>query len=100
MSCPWVAGATSASLKDAIERELREVKLDLTRRPSRRSAEDARAIFEDAAVDKKTFHKDVSAERLATWQILYCGGAQRIIDALKAISDDHGLCFRKEKFDW
>ena len=99
MSCPWVAGATSASLKDAIERELHEVKQDLTRRPSS-SSEDARAIFEDSTVDKKTFHKDVSAARLATWQILYCGGAQRVVDALKAISEDHGLCFRKEKFDW
>eukprot|EP00966_Prymnesium_polylepis_P033879 787879-Prymnesium_polylepis.1 len=34
------------------------------------------------------------------WQILYCGGAQPVIEQLEAISERHGIMFRKEKFDW
>ena len=28
------------------------------------------------------------------------GAAQRVVDALQTVSEDHGICFRKEKFDW
>jgi len=37
---------------------------------------------------------------LAKWQILYCGGSQPVVDALSKISDELGVDFRMEKFDW
>lgn len=38
--------------------------------------------------------------RLRTWQMLYCGGAQPVVDSLQAISRKHGIKLRVEKFDW
>ena len=39
-------------------------------------------------------------QRLCAWQILYCGGAQPVVDALSEVSEDLGIAFKKEKFDW
>lgn len=50
-------------------------------------------------VDGKQFMADVG-ERLHTWQILYCGGAQPVVDQLQKIHKTYGIAFRKEKFDW
>jgi hypothetical protein len=38
--------------------------------------------------------------RLRTWQILYCGGAQPVVDSLTEISKTYGIKLRVEKFDW
>lgn len=38
--------------------------------------------------------------RLETWQILYCGGSQPIVDTLEQLSEGVGIAFKKEKFDW
>lgn len=40
------------------------------------------------------------AQRLKTWQILYCGGSKKVTDVLQKMSSRHGLFFKKEKFDW
>ena len=37
---------------------------------------------------------------LATWQMLYCGGSQPVVDALEGIERTYGLRLRVEKFDW
>ena len=34
------------------------------------------------------------------WQILYCGGAQPVVDVLSKIASDLQVDFRMEKFDW
>jgi len=64
----------------------------------------ARAIFDPAETDddisKGAFLRAVPEDRLRAWQILYCGGAQRVVDALSSFCEDHHLSFRKEKFDW
>ena len=38
--------------------------------------------------------------RLRTWQMLYCGGAQPVVDSLTEISKTYGIKLRVEKFDW
>ena len=39
-------------------------------------------------------------ERMRTWQILYCGGAQPVVDALNKVSKAYGISLEIEKFDW
>ena len=39
-------------------------------------------------------------ERLRTWQMLYCGGAQPVVDSLCEISRMWSVKLRVEKFDW
>ena len=36
----------------------------------------------------------------ATWQMLYCGGSQPVVDALRGIERDFRVQLRTEKFDW
>lgn len=50
--------------------------------------------------DRKWFEDAVDKSRLATWQILYCGGSQLVVNSLREISHRNGIAFRKEKFDW
>lgn len=38
--------------------------------------------------------------RLRTWQMLYCGGAQAVVDSLSEISRVYNIKLRVEKFDW
>ncbi|KAK7239752.1 dual oxidase [Aureococcus anophagefferens] len=42
----------------------------------------------------------VDPERLRTWLILYCGGAQPVVDALTRVSAKTGIKLKVEKFDW
>ena len=42
----------------------------------------------------------VSKERFGTWQMLYCGGAQPVVDALTEVSHKYDIAFKAEKFDW
>ena len=37
---------------------------------------------------------------LKRWGMLYCGGAQPVVDALTKIGHSYGIVFRAEKFDW
>ena len=53
--------------------------------------------FDD--IDRATFLRECG-DRLHTWRMLYCGGAKPVSDALKAISKDLGISFRKESFAW
>lgn len=39
-------------------------------------------------------------ERLSGWEMLYCGGAQPVVDALKDIKHNYGIALKVEKFDW
>jgi len=50
--------------------------------------------------DPDSFVKLVGADRLATWQVLYCGGSQPVVDSLKAVERSYGIKLRVEKFDW
>jgi len=50
--------------------------------------------------DPDSFVRLVGAGRIATWQMLYCGGSQPVVDSLKAIELSYGLKLRVEKFDW
>mmetsp|Transcript_27804 Transcript_27804/g.94895 ORF Transcript_27804/g.94895 Transcript_27804/m.94895 type:complete len:706 (+) Transcript_27804:156-2273(+) len=34
------------------------------------------------------------------WQMLYCGGAQPVVKALRAIAAETGIDLKEEKFDW
>ena len=42
----------------------------------------------------------VGAAQLATWQMLYCGGSQPVVNALDDIYRKYGIKLRIEKFDW
>jgi len=43
---------------------------------------------------------DIGETRLATWQMLYCGGSQPVVDALEKIKKKLGISLKVEKFDW
>ena len=42
----------------------------------------------------------VGESRIAAWQMLYCGGSQAVVDALKDIRRQLGIKLNVEKFDW
>lgn len=42
----------------------------------------------------------VPKDRFETWQMLYCGGAQPVVDALTEVSNKYNIAFKAEKFDW
>ena len=42
----------------------------------------------------------VNAATLKAWQIMYCGGAQPVVDELSRISQPYGISLEVEKFDW
>ena len=42
----------------------------------------------------------VGAERIATWGMMYCGGSQPVVDALKSVQASVGVVLQVEKFDW
>ena len=46
------------------------------------------------------FVQQIGAARLATWQMLYCGGSQPVVEALKDVERKYGVGLRVEKFDW
>ena len=46
------------------------------------------------------FVQRIGAARLATWQMLYCGGSQPVVEALKDVERKYGVGLRVEKFDW
>ena len=46
------------------------------------------------------FVRAVGVERLVTWQMLYCGGSQPVVDALESVEREYGVKLRVEKFDW
>ena len=46
------------------------------------------------------FVEFIGAHRIATWGMLYCGGSQPVVDALRGIENDCGITLRVEKFDW
>jgi len=52
------------------------------------------------SADAEAFVTKIGVQRLATWQMLYCGGSQPVVDALESIQADYGLSLRIEKFDW
>jgi len=43
---------------------------------------------------------DIGETRLATWQMLYCGGSQPVVDALEKIKKKFEISLKVEKFDW
>ena len=47
-----------------------------------------------------SFVERIGQARLATWQMLYCGGSQPVVDALRGIERDFRVQLRTEKFDW
>lgn len=49
---------------------------------------------------EKDFVESIGAEHLATWQMLYCGGSQPVVDVLVGIQRAYGVKLRTEKFDW
>ena len=40
------------------------------------------------------------AERSMTWQVMYCGGVQVVVDTLESVCTNYSLGFAVEKFDW
>lgn len=42
----------------------------------------------------------IPKDRFQTWQMLYCGGAQPVVDALTEVSVKYDIAFKAEKFDW
>ena len=68
---------------------------------SSRNSVSAADIFGEAGVDvdREAFF-DACGARLSRWEILYCGGAQPVVDALTKFSREFFISFRKEKFDW
>jgi len=46
------------------------------------------------------FLNQVSSEQLGTWQMLYCGGSQPVVEALASVQREYGIKLRVEKFDW
>jgi len=44
--------------------------------------------------------EDIGQRRLATWQMLYCGGSQPVVDALENIKKKFEISLKVEKFDW
>jgi len=85
-------------------RELEETTTPAGRRSSKETIERAHELFDASAtehdISKNAFFRDVPRGRLADWEILYCGGAQRVVETLSAFAADHHITFRKEKFDW
>ena len=51
-------------------------------------------------IDRETFLADVDCLRLERWQLLYCGGSDRVARTLEDFGRDHHVTFRQEKFDW
>ena len=51
-------------------------------------------------IQPEAFVEAVGTERLATWGMLYCGGSQPVVDALKQIEMLYGIGLAVEKFDW
>ena len=47
-----------------------------------------------------TFVRRIDQARLAAWQMLYCGGSQPLVEALRGIERDYRVRLRVEKFDW
>ena len=39
-------------------------------------------------------------EALARWQVLYCGGSERVLEALRGIGEKYGVTVRDESFAW
>ena len=61
----------------------------------------AKSAFIDIPIDKDARPAPpAEPHRLRTWQMLYCGGAQPVVDALREISKRYGIKLRVEKFDW
>jgi hypothetical protein len=48
----------------------------------------------------EAFVTKIGAERLSTWQMLYCGGSQPVVEALQSVRRRYGVKLRVEKFDW
>ena len=51
-------------------------------------------------IDRETFLADVDDLHLERWQLLYCGGSDRVAGTLEDFGRDHHVTFRQEKFDW
>ncbi|KAH8072411.1 oxidoreductase [Aureococcus anophagefferens] len=68
---------------------------------SSKNSVSAADIFGEAGVDvdREAFF-DACGARLSRWEILDCGGAQPVVDALTKFSREFFISFRKEKFDW
>eukprot|EP00322_Chrysochromulina_rotalis_P013360 CAMPEP_0115850806 /NCGR_PEP_ID=MMETSP0287-20121206/12155_1 /TAXON_ID=412157 /ORGANISM="Chrysochromulina rotalis, Strain UIO044" /LENGTH=729 /DNA_ID=CAMNT_0003304817 /DNA_START=333 /DNA_END=2522 /DNA_ORIENTATION=- len=49
---------------------------------------------------RKRLIEEIGPARLATWQMLYCGGSQPVVDALTEISQSFAISLKVEKFDW
>lgn len=49
---------------------------------------------------ESAFVENIGASHLATWQMLYCGGSQAVVNVLNAIHNQYGVKLRIEKFDW
>ena len=54
----------------------------------------------DAESSRRFVEAVGGAAVLKRWGMLYCGGAQPVVDALTKIGYNYGIVFRAEKFDW
>ncbi|KAH8097181.1 oxidoreductase [Aureococcus anophagefferens] len=84
--CVELARALAAPVQRALARRA----APLARRSSERAFLPSSGALEDL----------VDPERLRTWLILYCGGAQPVVDALTRVSAKTGIKLKVEKFDW
>ena len=66
------------------------VQAGFNRKSSHQSPEAARAFVESVG----------GPSRLSGWQMLYCGGAQPVVDTLSSIKKAYGIALKVEKFDW
>lgn len=62
----------------------------------------------EASLDISTAHsiapdqfvETIRKQRLASWGMMYCGGSQPVVDALRQIEKRYGIGLSVEKFDW
>ena len=70
---------------------------------SKKGLSSPRALLSTPAGDLSSadaFVDFIGPHRIATWGMLYCGGSQPVVDALRGIENDVGIALRVEKFDW
>ena len=56
--------------------------------------------FDSTPSDPAEFVEVVGKDRLATWEMLYCGGSTPVVESLQSVEADYGVKLRVEKFDW
>eukprot|EP00811_Abedinium_folium_P010511 NODE_19724_length_830_cov_4.974395.p2 GENE.NODE_19724_length_830_cov_4.974395~~NODE_19724_length_830_cov_4.974395.p2 ORF type:complete len:96 (-),score=26.20 NODE_19724_length_830_cov_4.974395:126-413(-) len=62
--------------------------------------EKATSAFEDDDAGSIEKCKQLGVDLNSTWEMLYCGGSQPVLDSLETISKKTGIHLSIEKFDW